>query len=147
MNFDDHTAAENTALLKIDEIMEQQLCHDELTELSEKEVSMVVAFAFGVFCVANATQAIDSDSLQSVFESHLKHILNMSLEQANKRILLILNETGDDRVGVLQGFAVAGRTVANILDADPASYNKSCLCEMILVQRQVSELEGEAKCI
>jgi len=115
MNFDDDlTALQNSAKLKLNQIMEKQLCHVELTELSQEEISMVVAGSFGVFsfyCHVDKLKDLESDALHPVFVSHLAYILNLSPEKAETQITAVLAAT-EIQAGVLQKFAATGASEA-----------------------------------
>ena len=132
MNFDDHTATENLALLGINQFMTEQLCHPDLKELLQEEMSMVVAFAVGAFsvdCRTDKLKVLKPESLCSVFISHLVHTFNFSEAQA-KELLNMVAIVSADKEHVLHHFAQAG------IDEAINLCKKDKLYEMLNEQRK-----------
>ncbi len=134
MNFDDDlTALQNSAKLKLDQIMEKQLCRAKLTELSQEEISMVVAGSFGVFSIygqLNEFKNLETDSLRPVFISHLAYILNLSPVKAKEQIKIV-QKSPEDETHMLQQFMDGGAYAAEY------PTEKDWLCDLILKQRKI----------
>jgi len=134
MNFDDELSAlQNSAKLKLNQIMEKQLCSPELTELSQEEISMVVAGSYGAFyfyCGVGKLKDLENDALLPVFISHLAYILNLSPVEAIEQIKIV-QKSPEDETHMLQQFMESGVYAAEY------PTEKDWLCDLILKQRKI----------
>ena len=130
----------------INKIMDAQMLHPMLTELSQPELDWVVAYSFGslsALCNFNKPTVQQINALGLMFKSHLAYLLNFTEKQTvaavGKIIAMSMQDDYEDHA--LYRFAIAGADEVNKMGTPEHSSDK--LFELLAAER-IAVLKSKA---